>query len=54
MDDPDAEFLVTMEHPNEHAPKPLVIDIDGTKATVRKRAVSAAFIATSRPAPSAG
>jgi hypothetical protein len=54
VDDPGSEFLVTMEHPNTSAPKPLVIEIDGSKATVQKRAVTAAFIATSRPAPRAG
>jgi hypothetical protein len=54
LDHPDAEFLVTMSLPNESAPKPLVIDISGTKATVRKRAVTASIIATSRPAPRAG
>lgn len=54
VDNPDAEFLVTMSHPNDAAPKPLVIDIDGTKATVRKRALTASVIATSRPAPRAG
>lgn len=54
LDNPDAEFLVTMAHPNETSPKPLIIDIDGTKATVRKRALTASVIATSRPAPRAG
>ena len=54
FDNPDAEFLVTMSLPNETAPKPLVIDIDGTKATVRKRALTASILATSRPAPRAG
>lgn len=31
-------FKVTMEHPRESAPRPLVIEIDESKATVRKRA----------------
>ena len=54
VDSSDSEFLVTMSHPSEASPKPLVIDIDGTKATVRKRAVTAAIVATSRSAPRAG
>lgn len=54
VDSAAAEFLVTMAHPNEASPKPLIIDIDGSKATVRKRALTAAAIATSRPAPRAG
>jgi hypothetical protein len=54
VENASAEFLVTMSHPNETSPKPLIIDIDGTKATVRKRAITAAAIATSRPAPRAG
>lgn len=54
LESPDNEFLVTMSHPNEGAPKPLIIDIDTAKATVRKRAVTAAIVATSRPAPRAG
>lgn len=46
-------FLVTMEHPTESAPEPIVIEIDRLKATVRKRALGSAYI-TSRPAPRAG
>ena len=52
--DDDAEFLVTMQHPSVSAPKPLVIEIDSSKSTVRKRAVPAAIVATSRQAPRAG
>ena len=43
-----------MESPNASAPKPLVIEIDGSGATVRKRAVAAAIVATRRQAPRAG
>jgi hypothetical protein len=50
----DGEFKVTMEHPKESAPKPLVITIDDSKATVKKQSVSAANIITSRDAPRAG
>jgi hypothetical protein len=54
LDHPDAEFIVTMSHPNETAPKPLVIDIDGRKATVQRRTLAATAIATGRQAPRAG
>lgn len=52
--DINGEFKVTMEHPKESAPKPLVIKIDGSKATVEKRSLGAASLITSRPAPRAG
>ncbi len=54
LDDPSGQFKVTMEHPSKSAPKPLVIEIDSSKATVQKRAATAAITATSRPAPRAG
>jgi hypothetical protein len=54
LENPETEFLVTMSHPSESAPKPIIIDISGTKATVQRRAVTASIIATSRPAPRAG
>lgn len=47
-------FKVTMETPSVSAPKPLLIDIDSSGATVQKRAVAAAYVATSRQAPRAG
>lgn len=50
----DGEFIVTMEHPRERAPEPLVITIDDSKATVKKRVWSSARVITSRPAPRAG
>ena len=53
-DDHDGEFKVTMEHPSESSPKPLVIDIDDLGATVRKRVAATAVAATQRPAPRAG
>jgi len=48
------QFIVTMEHPKKDAPKPLVIEIGPDKATVKKQAIGAAYVATSRPAPRAG
>ena len=50
----DGEFKVTMEHPKESAPKPLVITIDSSKATIEERSVSAATLITSQTAPRAG
>jgi hypothetical protein len=48
------EFNVTMEHPTKTKPEPLVIEIDGSKARIKKRFVSgAAAVITSR-APRAG
>ena len=47
-------FLVTMEHPKESAPEPLVIIIDGYKASVEMRAKRAAQYATAVHAPRAG
>ena len=47
-------LLVTMQHPSVSAPEPIVIEINGTKATVRKRLAPAAVVATSRPAHRAG
>ena len=47
-------FKVTMESPTASAPKPLVIEVDGDGATVKKRAVTAAEVATGRQAPRAG
>lgn len=50
----DGEFLVTMKHPNESAPEPLVITVDGLGATARKATLSAASRITRRRAPRAG
>lgn len=50
----NGQFIVTMEHSTKSDPQPLVIVIDSNKATVRKREVTAAYVATSRPAPRAG
>ena len=48
------QFVVTMEHPSRNAPKPLVIEIGKSKATLKKTVMSAGYIATSGPAPRAG
>lgn len=48
------DFKVTMEHPTEDDPSPLVIQIDSLGATVKKVRAAAAFIATTSRAPRAG
>jgi hypothetical protein len=50
----DGEFVVTMSHPTASNPRPVVIKIDGSKATLVKKSLTAAVAATSRPAPRAG
>ena len=52
--DIDGEFKVTMEHPKESAPEPLVITIDSSKATIVEQSISAATLITGREAPRAG
>jgi len=49
------DFAVTMEHPTEANPKPLVITIDGSGATLKKLIITGGAAAgISRPAPRAG
>ena len=48
------DLAVTMEHPRKSAPKPLVIEIDGSKARLKKITLTAAAIATTTSAPRAG
>ena len=50
----NGEFLVTMEHPTQSSPKPLVVEITNRGATVRKTIVGGAAIVTTRPSPRAG
>jgi hypothetical protein len=50
----DGQFVVTMEHPTNNAPKPVVIEIGGKKATLKKSTLGAAYVATSQRAPRAG
>ena len=52
--DIEGEFKVTMEHPKETEPEPLVIIIDGSKATIEKRSVGAVGSISSHQAPRAG
>ena len=54
VEDIDGEFKVTMEHPKESAPEPLVITIDSSKATIVEQSLSAAPLITSQTAPRAG
>ena len=50
----DGDFLVTMKHPSEKDPKPIVIEITENGAKLRKRVAAAAAAAVARPAPRAG
>jgi len=50
----DDNFLVTMEFPRKSSPKPIVIKIDGSKATLEKLSLSGVAAITSAPAPRAG
>jgi hypothetical protein len=50
----DGEFKVTMEHPRESNPQPLVITIDGDGARLKKPIVSGGGIAITTAAPRAG
>ena len=54
LDAKGGEFVVTMEHPKESAPEPVVIEIDSGGTTLKVAARAAAVVATSRPAPRAG
>lgn len=48
------DFKVTMEHPKVSAPKPLVIEIDHTKARIVAAVASGAAVLTGSAAPRAG
>ncbi len=50
----DGEFVVTMEHPSASRPEPLVVEIGGGGAMVRKPTTGAAAIITGQSAPRAG
>lgn len=50
----DGQFLVTMEHPSEYAPKPIIIDIDRWKARVKREQSIGAVALTGVSAPRAG
>jgi len=53
-DEKNGEFVVTMEHPRVSAPKPLVIEIDRFRATIKKSVVVGAAAVASVSAPRAG
>lgn len=50
----DGEFVVTMEHPKESAPKAIVIEVGSGGATLKLAAATATYAATVRRAPRAG
>ena len=52
--DISGEFIVTMEHPQESKPEPLVITIGGGGAAIRKTITGGAATVISRRAPRAG
>ncbi len=52
--DKDGEFVVTMEHPKKSAPKPVVVEISGLGAKVKKPQAVGSAAVTSTVAPRAG
>jgi hypothetical protein len=48
------EYIVTMEHPTQRDPKPLVIEITASRARIKRSIVSGVAAAASVPAPRAG
>jgi len=52
--DQDGEFMVTMEHPRESAPRPLVIEVDYRKARIKRSQSVGAAALTPVSAPRAG
>jgi hypothetical protein len=50
----EGEFKVTMEHPTEFRPEPLVIEIGGSGAKVKKSSRGAAYVIAGQSAPRAG
>ena len=50
----DGQFAVTMEHPKSSEPRPLIIEIGESKATLKKTSLSAAFVASTTRSPRAG
>jgi hypothetical protein len=50
----EGEFLATMEYPKKAAPKPIVIEIDKSKATLKKTALSGIGAITTSSSPRAG
>jgi len=54
LSEPKDQFLVTMEYPKKTEPKPIEIEISASKATVKKRAITAAAIVGGTQSPRAG
>ncbi len=52
--DRSGEFIVTMEHPKVSAPEPIVIEIGGSKAKIKKQYWGGAISVVSHSAPRAG
>lgn len=52
--DKDGEFVVTMEHPKESAPKPIVVEISGLGAKLKKTQSVGSAAVTAVAAPRAG
>lgn len=50
----DGTFVVTMEHPSERKPEPLVIEIGRAGAELKRMRMTSTVAITSRPAPRAG
>ncbi|MEW6531472.1 MAG: hypothetical protein AB1473_11590 [Thermodesulfobacteriota bacterium] len=50
----DGDFVVTMEHPKKSRPEPLVIEIGGAGALLKKSLLGAGPIASLQPTPRAG
>ena len=50
----DGQFVVTMAHPSRNSPKPLVIEIGQSKATLKKSVLGTGISATSVRTPRAG
>jgi hypothetical protein len=48
------EFIVTMEHPSKENPRPLVVEITGSKASVSKPFAGGAAAAITQHSPRAG
>ena len=48
------EFKVTMEHPKESSPEPLVITIDASKATIKKRSLGGVGFMATQSSPRMG
>ena len=54
VSDKDGEFVVTMEHPKQSAPKPVEVEISGLGAKLKKKQFVGAAAVTSVAAPRAG